>query len=84
MKELTADLIQRALDAELEEELGYSRYDYKNKSTYNSRNGYSKKRVKSGQGEIELNIPRDREGTYPSVPKTFASIYANVYVPSLL
>ena len=64
VKELTADLIQQALDAELEEELGYSRYDYKNKSTYNSRNGYSKKRVLSGQGEIELNIPRDREGTF--------------------
>ena len=64
VKELTADLIQQALDAELEEELGYSRYDYKNKSTYNSRNGYSKKRVQSGQGEIELNIPRDREGVF--------------------
>lgn len=45
VKELTADLIQEALDAELEEELGYSKYDYKNKSTSNSRNGYSKKTV---------------------------------------
>ena len=33
VKELTADLIQEALDAELEEELGYSKYDYKNKLT---------------------------------------------------
>lgn len=64
VKELTADLIQQVLDAELEEALGYSKYDYKNKSTSNSRNGYSKKRVKSSQGDIELNIPRDRESEF--------------------
>ena len=39
VKELTAGLIQECMDAELEEELGYSRYDYKNKRTDNSRNG---------------------------------------------
>jgi putative transposase len=39
VKELTAGLIQEAMDAELEEELGYSKYDYKNKQTENSRNG---------------------------------------------
>jgi transposase-like protein len=64
VKELTADLIQEILDAELDEELGYSKYDYKNKSTSNSRNGYSKKMVKSSQGEIELSIPRDRESEF--------------------
>ncbi|NJP41707.1 hypothetical protein HCH52_11740 [Oscillospiraceae bacterium HV4-5-C5C] len=36
MKELTAGLIQEAMDAELEEELGYSKYDYRNKQTDNS------------------------------------------------
>lgn len=60
VKELTKDLIQKALDAELEEELGYSKYDYKNKSTSNSRNGYSKKTVDSSLGEIEIQVPRDR------------------------
>lgn len=64
VKELTSDLIQQVLDAELEEALGYSKYDYKNKATSNSRNGYSKKRVKSSQGDIELNIPRDRESEF--------------------
>lgn len=39
VKELTAGLIQEAMDAELEEALGYSKYDYKNKQTENSRNG---------------------------------------------
>ncbi|GBF34847.1 transposase [Desulfocucumis palustris] len=43
VKMLTAETIQAALDAELDSEFGYSKYDYKNKQTDNSRNGYSKK-----------------------------------------
>jgi putative transposase len=50
VKELTAGLIQEAMNAELEEELGYSKYDYKNKQTENSRNGIYKKTVSSRQG----------------------------------
>jgi len=64
VKELTAGLIQECMEAELEEELGYSRYDYKNKRTANSRNGSYKKTVNSSQGEIELAVPRDRAGDY--------------------
>ena len=41
VKELTSGLIQEIMDAELEDELGYSKYDYKNKQTENARNGYS-------------------------------------------
>lgn len=52
------------MDAELEEELGYSKYDYKNKKTDNSRNGSYRKTVTSSQGEVELNVPRDRNGEY--------------------
>ncbi|MDQ0202995.1 transposase [Pectinatus haikarae] len=61
VKMLTAETIQTALDAELDEELGYSKYDYKNKKTKNSRNGYSSKSVQSSNGELELKIPRDRD-----------------------
>ena len=64
VKALTAETIQEVLESELENELGYSRYDYKNKQTDNSRNGYSKKTVQSSQGEIELKIPRDRNGQF--------------------
>lgn len=64
VKALTAETIQEVLESELENELGYSRYDYKNKQTDNSRNGYSKKTVQSSQGEIELKIPRDRNGEF--------------------
>ncbi|NLD05248.1 MAG: IS256 family transposase [Synergistaceae bacterium] len=64
VKMLTAETIQTALDAELENELGYSKYDYKNKNTDNSRNGYSSKRVQGSMGEVDINIPRDRKGEY--------------------
>lgn len=64
VKMLTAETIQAALDAELESDLGYSKYDYKNKQTDNSRNGYSKKTVQSNTGEMEIKVPRDRQGEY--------------------
>jgi putative transposase len=64
VKMLTAETIQEILDGELENELGYSKYDYKNKQTDNSRNGHSSKTVQSSQGEIELKIPRDRNGEF--------------------
>ena len=70
VKELTAGLIQEAMDAELDEELGYSKYDYKNKRTDNSRNGSYKKTVSSSQGDVELTVPRDRDGDYePQIVK---------------
>ena len=59
VKTLTAETIQTALDAELENELGYNKYDYKNKQTSNSRNGYSSKTVQGSMGEMELcHLPR--------------------------
>ena len=64
VKALTAETIQEVLEGELDNELGYSKYDYKNKQTDNSRNGHSKKTVQSSQGEIELKIPRDRNGEF--------------------
>jgi transposase-like protein len=70
VKELTSGLIQEIMDAELEEELGYSKYDFKNKETENARNGHYKKTVASSQGEVELEVPRDRNGEYePQIVK---------------
>ena len=70
VKMLTAETIQAALDAELENELGYSKYDYKNKQTENSRNGHSAKTVQGSMGEVELQIPRDRQGKFePQIVK---------------
>jgi putative transposase len=64
VKALTAETIQEVLEGELENELGYSKYDYKNKQTNNSRNGYSKKTVQGSQGKMELKIPRDRNSEF--------------------
>jgi transposase-like protein len=63
-KELIGTVLEQGLDGELEEELGYTKYDYRNKETENSRNGHSKKVVKSSFGEVELNVPRDRNGDF--------------------
>ena len=67
VKDLMKDLIQEMLDEELELELGYSKHDYKNKKTDNSRNGHSKKTVRSLFGEIEIAVPRDRRGEFEPI-----------------
>lgn len=66
-KETIAEFIENGLDAELDEELGYSRYDYKNKDTDNSRNGHSSKTLKTSFGEVDIDIPRDRKGEFDPV-----------------
>ena len=64
LKDLLGDTLQGMLEAEMDEKLGYSKYDYKNKETDDSCNGYSKKTVVSSLGEIDLDIPRDRKGEF--------------------
>ena len=51
-KELVGDILENGLEAELDDELGYSKYDYRNKDTDNSRNGHSTKRMKTSFGEV--------------------------------
>ncbi len=64
LKDLFAGTIQEMLEAELDDHLGYDRYDNKNKSTSNSRNGYRNKKVRSDFGEVDISIPRDRNGDF--------------------
>jgi len=61
------ELLQEALEAEMDNELGYSKYNWKNKDTGNSRNGHTKKTVRSNFGEVELNMPRDTDGEFEPV-----------------
>lgn len=70
LKDLMKEFIQESLEAELNNQLGYEKYE-KKEDCDNSRNGYSKKKVKSSFGEIELNIPRDRNSEFEPkiVPK---------------
>ena len=64
LKDLLGDALQGMLEAEMDDHLGYSKYDYQNKETSDSRNGFSKKTVTSSMGPITLDIPRDREGSF--------------------
>lgn len=69
-KETIAEFMENGLDAELEDELGYSKYDYRNKHTDNSRNGHSSKHLRTSFGDVEVSIPRDRKGEFePQVLK---------------
>ena len=57
-------------EAELDDELGYSKYDYKNKDTDNSRNGHSSKTLRTSFGDVDVSVPRDRKGEFePQVLK---------------
>ena len=64
MRDMMSVILEGALDEELDEELGYSKYDYRNKDTDNSRNGYSRKSVKTSAGSVEIAVPRDRNGDF--------------------
>lgn len=63
-KETIAEFMESGLDAELEDELGYSKYDYKSKDTDNSRNGRSSKTLRTSFGDVEVAVPRDRKGEF--------------------
>ena len=63
-KETIAEFMDNGLEAELDEDLGYSKYDYKNKEGTNSRNGHSQKTLKTSFGNIEIETPRDRNGEF--------------------
>lgn len=60
IKDLFKDTIQEMLDAELTEHLGYEKNEY-TENNDNYRNEYSPKTVHSTEGDITLNVPRDRQ-----------------------
>ena len=63
-KDFVAMTLEGGLEAELDEELGYSKYDFRNKETDNSRNGHSSKKLKTSFGDVEVSTPRDRKGEF--------------------
>jgi putative transposase len=64
LKQLTKALLERALSGELTHHLGYEKHDPAGYKTGNSRNGTSQKRLKGEFGEMEVKVPRDRNGTF--------------------
>jgi putative transposase len=71
LAELTKRILERALDEELTDELGYERGDPAGHRSGNSRNGNTPKRVLTEIGPVDLDIPRDRNGSFEPqiVPK---------------
>ncbi|MDH5428505.1 MAG: IS256 family transposase [Nitrospirota bacterium] len=71
VKHLTKRLVERALQAELTEHLGYAPHAVEGRGSGNTRNGHSAKTVQTSNGDLPLEVPRDRQGRFEPllVPK---------------
>ena len=79
LRDLLGDMLQEMLEAEMDDHLGYSKYDYKNKETDDTRNGYSPKTVVSSVGEIDLDVPRDRKAEFePQIVQKHQTDISNI------
>ena len=66
-RETIAEFMEDGLDAEMDEHLGYDRYDTKEKETDDSRNGHSSKTLLTSFGDMPIQVPRDRKGEFDPV-----------------
>ncbi len=64
LKQLTKRLVERALEGEMTTHLGYEKSASEGKNMGNSRNGKTSKQVKADFGEVDLEVPRDRNGDF--------------------
>lgn len=64
LRQLTARLVEKALQAELASHLGYEAGQTRPEGTSNGRNGYTSKTLLTDQGEVTVDVPRDREGSF--------------------
>ncbi|MFC1726844.1 IS256 family transposase [candidate division KSB1 bacterium] len=70
LKEITKALLEKALDSELTEQLGYERNALTGRNSGNSRNGKSKKTLKTDSGDMDISVPRDRNSEFePTIVK---------------
>jgi putative transposase len=71
LKQLTRAVLERAMQAELTEHLGYERHDASGDNSGNSRNGKSRKTLKGDFGNLPIDVPRDRDSSFDPkiVPK---------------
>jgi putative transposase len=67
LKQLTKQLLERAMQAELTHQIGYSKNENAPDNQANRRNGTTPKKVKSSHGEFEIKVPRDRQNEYEPV-----------------
>jgi len=64
LKQLTKRLVERTLEAELSDHLGYEPHHIKGRGSGNNRNGKGRKTVQGDTGALEIEVPRDRNGTF--------------------
>jgi len=70
LKQLTKAVVERAMQAEMNEHLGYEKHDPSGANSGNSRNGVTRKALKGDFGEVEIATPRDRNGEFaPQIVK---------------
>ncbi|MDA0313523.1 MAG: transposase, partial [Gemmatimonadetes bacterium] len=67
VKDLTRRLVERVLEGEMTSHLGYEKHAQVGRDGGNSRNGKTSKLVKTDTSDIDLEVPRDREGTFDPV-----------------
>lgn len=61
---LFSDTLEQMLDGELSDHLGYEKYEAAGRNSGNSRNGHYGKKVRTSSGDVEIQVPRDREGNF--------------------
>lgn len=88
LKELTARLVERVLEAELTDHLGYEKHNPAGRNSGNNRNGHGNKTLKGDNGQLDIKVPRDRNGSFepkrvkkrqsrmPSFDEKILSLYA--------
>ena len=70
MRDISKEVVETLLEGELTDHLGYEKHDQKAKATDNARNGFTSKTFKSKFGEIDLEVPRDRQSDFePQIVK---------------
>lgn len=76
IKEMFSDILEEVLQCEMDEQLGYEKHQRRSDEPSNYRNGSTKRKLKTQFGEVEVNVPRDRNGSYE--PKILDKYQRNV------
>ena len=75
MQRLFGNIIQQFMEAEMEEHLGREKYERSDSDNKNYRNGYSSKNIKTSFGEVEVDVPRDRNAEFePKIVKKYETV----------
>ena len=69
-KDMFSPMLQEMLEGEIDGHLGYEEYEHSGESRFNIRNGHSSKKITTSFGDMDLEVPRDRNSTFePQIVK---------------